>query len=152
MRKTHDYTNPCWGHDLTFEIEDGGRRLSAMGWGHGIRDGDFILIENKNPSPGANSSTRYRFTEVKYLGDPSDMWSATLIFAPRTAPGDPASARAPAKSSCMRRQNPPTTSRRLEPGSSKYPAIMKNIQASTHVTRRWEGSNFVSTGLSAFQT
>ena len=71
----HDYTNRYWGHDYTItDVIDGGQQLIAMGWGHGLRVGDFIKIQNKD------STTHYRIDEIEYMSDPSDMWDATLIF------------------------------------------------------------------------
>jgi hypothetical protein len=64
-------------------IVEGGQQLKAMGWGHGLKTGDMILLQNEG------GSTRYQIAEVKYLGDPADMWSATLEFAPRPVSGEP---------------------------------------------------------------
>jgi hypothetical protein len=75
--RTHDYTRRGWGHDYTFKPRDGGQRGRVMGWGHGLRDGDYLLLQN------GDGSTRYRIVLVKYLGNPNDMWSADVEFAPR---------------------------------------------------------------------
>lgn len=80
--KTHDYTRSKrrWGHDLTYSLVDaGGIRLKAYGWGTGINKGDYILLSN-----GADE-TRYQFESLSYYGNPHDMWSAVLVYAPRTA-------------------------------------------------------------------
>ena|GEM_PF-1429682 len=76
--KTHDYTERYWGHDYVIqEVRDDGRNLTAMGWGCGIEEGHFLLLRN---GPG---STRYLVRRIRYMADPSDMWSASLEFAPR---------------------------------------------------------------------
>ncbi len=77
---THDYTARYWGHDYTFTPIDGGRKGSAMGWGDGLRVGDYIILEHKG---SRNGSSRYRIKSVEYYRDPPDMWSADLEFAPR---------------------------------------------------------------------
>ncbi|WP_409311416.1 hypothetical protein [Pectobacterium sp. B1J-3] len=82
MSNTHDYTreNRYWGHDLSFKLMDPeGMRLNATGWGTGINQGDFISLSNKG------DVTRYKFETISYYHDPSDMWTAVLLFAPRQA-------------------------------------------------------------------
>lgn len=76
---THDYSakNRYWGHDYTFEPTNGGKTGRMMGWGNGIKKGDYLLLQN-----GAGT-TRYKVKSIKYFSDPSDMWSATVEFAPR---------------------------------------------------------------------
>lgn len=78
---THDYaTLRCAGHDYTFTPKDGGQRAHAMGWGRGIQNGDFLLLETvKNP----DGKARYRVDTIAYFSDPPDMWSADLTFVPR---------------------------------------------------------------------
>lgn len=78
---THDYTKRGWGHDYVIHsvIRDG-QELRMSGWGRGIRAGDFLLLENEG------SSTRYRVESISYHRDPSDMWAAAAVFAPRSAP------------------------------------------------------------------
>lgn len=78
--KTHDYRNARrgWGHDLVMlNVSPDGQNIKAMGWGNGIRAGDFMLLSN------AGGETRYKVEEVNYKGAPSDMWKASLAFAPR---------------------------------------------------------------------
>lgn len=83
---THDYaTRRGWGHDYTFTPIDGGQRGHAMGWGYGLKDGDYILLRDRE-SP--NGSSRYRLEHVEYFLDPGDMWKADLAFAPRVRCGD----------------------------------------------------------------
>lgn len=77
---THDYRERRWGHDYTFEPNDGGLVAKMAGWGHGIRQGDYLILE----AP-ADQGTRYRVREVRYCADPSDMWFAKVEFAPRSA-------------------------------------------------------------------
>ena len=77
---THDYGpgHRYWGHDYTFTPTAGGQRGRAMGWGQGIRTGDYLLLAN------GHRSTRYRVESIEYMLDPDDMWAADLVFAPRT--------------------------------------------------------------------
>jgi hypothetical protein len=79
--QTHDYSRSRrgWGHDYTFKSVDGGQRGEMTGWGRGIREGDFLLLDNKG------RSSRYRVDEISHYMDPDDMWSAKVSFAPRTA-------------------------------------------------------------------
>lgn len=78
--KTHDYTKRYWGHDYTFDpVEDNGQRGHMIGWGHGIKNRDYLIIRN------GDGSSRYQVTKIKYMMDPPDMWSADVKFAPRTA-------------------------------------------------------------------
>lgn len=75
---THDYTRRSWGHDFTImRIEDKGQRLGVSGWGHGIEEGHFLILPNRD------KSTRYRVDKITYYSDPPDMWTADLSFAPR---------------------------------------------------------------------
>ena len=57
--------------------------LHMMGWGQGISDGDYMLIKGQSTQPGVNKDTRYQVKTVRYLGNPSDMWSIIATFAPR---------------------------------------------------------------------
>lgn len=78
---THDYTRRYAGHDYTFEPIDNGQRGRVVGWGKGIRAGDYLLLQREaGAGPG---STRYQIVDVRYYSDPSDMWSASVRFAPR---------------------------------------------------------------------
>lgn len=74
---THDYTKRGWGHDFTFSPIKGGLEGDMMGWGSGIRVGDYLII------PNGTSTTRYQVTTIRYFSDPADMWSARVRFAPR---------------------------------------------------------------------
>lgn len=76
----HDYTDGRrgWGHDIGYKPV-GGNRLDAHGWGHGLRVGHFILLSN------GPATTRYVVETIRYCDDPTDMWFATLAFAPRGA-------------------------------------------------------------------
>jgi hypothetical protein len=75
---THDYTKRkrTWGHDIGYRPLPG-NRLDAHGWGYGLHTGDYILLTN------GDSTTRYQVDEIHYKPDPTDMWFATLSFAPR---------------------------------------------------------------------
>lgn len=76
--KIHDYTKTYWGHDYTFEPIDMGMKGSMVGWGHGIKKGDYLLLKN------GDSATRYKVMKIKYYLDPKDMWTSEVKFAPRT--------------------------------------------------------------------
>lgn len=87
---THDYTTRYWGHDYTISsIRNNGADISMMGWGHGISDGDFILLQNNGGEPGANRTTRYRVKTVHYMSNPRDMWRMEAEFAPREPHNQP---------------------------------------------------------------
>ncbi len=84
MSKTHDYTKRYWGHDYTItKVRNDGVDISMSGWGRGIAEGDYMLIESQSSEPGANSSTRYRVKSVRYCENPRDMWHMECVFAPR---------------------------------------------------------------------
>lgn len=79
---THDYRNRlrCWGWDIGYTLLPG-NRLRAHGWGDGLSAGDYVLLSN------GDGDTRYRVgDDFRYERDPSDMWFATLHFAPREDP------------------------------------------------------------------
>ena len=77
---TVDFSCPGWGHQFTVtQIGDGGLTLNGMGHFSGrIERGDFFILSNKG------STTRYKVDEIEWLLNPSDMFSATLSFAPRS--------------------------------------------------------------------
>lgn len=77
--RTHDYTNPvrCWGHDYIFRPKAGGIYASMLGWGSGIKRGDYLLLSN------GDATTRYQVVTIEYKADPKDMWQADVLFAPR---------------------------------------------------------------------
>jgi len=84
---THDYTKRHLGHDYTItDVRKRGMEISMMGWGHGISEGDYMLLEGQSKKPGANPDTRYQVKKIRYLGDPPDMWSMEATFAPRMTP------------------------------------------------------------------
>ncbi len=77
---THDYTVREWGHDFGIDtVAQGGEILKVHGWGKSIAAGHYLILPN-----GART-TRYEVEEITYFRDPSDMWKATLRFAPRDA-------------------------------------------------------------------
>jgi hypothetical protein len=77
---THDYTKPCWGHNVSImKAIDGGQQLRVCGWGHGVTAGDYVLL------PNGDYTTRYRVYAIEYMVDPHDQWFAALTFAPREA-------------------------------------------------------------------
>jgi hypothetical protein len=75
---THDYTRRSWGHDYTYKpLDPDGLKATMMGWGCGIKVGDYLLLENDK------LGTRYIVDEIKYFRNPYDMWEAKVSFAPR---------------------------------------------------------------------
>lgn len=77
---THDYTRLGWGHNITFtSISEDGKKGNVVGHGHGVKNGDHLLLAN-----GPTATTRYRITEFKQVR-PDDCWIATIEFAPREA-------------------------------------------------------------------
>jgi hypothetical protein len=44
------------------------------GWGLGIKDGDYLLLEN------GKSHALYKVAGINYESDPIDMWDAKVIF------------------------------------------------------------------------
>ena len=82
MSTTHDYTKAKrrWGHDIHWStLDNKGQRISAGGWGRGIKQGDYLLITN----PGNFEETRYQVETIEYYADPADQWHGVLSFAPR---------------------------------------------------------------------
>lgn len=87
---THDYTSRYWGHDYTInDVRKRGMEISMMGWGSGISEGDYLILESQSKEPGANPGTRYRVKSVRYFSDPPDMWSIEAEFAPRPMTPNP---------------------------------------------------------------
>lgn len=86
MQDTHDYSGGKrrFGHDYTvIKISDDGKDAALMGWGFGVKEGDYLIIDG-----APNNTTRYQVKSIKYRSDPRDMWSARVAFAPRaTAQG-----------------------------------------------------------------
>jgi len=74
---THDYTKRYWGHDYTFDPIDDGKKARMMGWGRGIKKGDYLIFQN------GKGTTRYQVKKIEYKRDPNDMWFADVEFAPR---------------------------------------------------------------------
>ena len=81
-QETHDFGSPakrCWGHDYEIsKIHDRGMKISLYGWCRGITVGDFLILQN------GENSTRYKVESIRYANNPSDMWFAEVVFAPRT--------------------------------------------------------------------
>ncbi len=78
---THDYAENRWGHAIEIlTVEDEGKSLWVAGFGLGVDEGDFIILDNHGRGEG---TTRYQVTEISYYRDPPDMWTGLLTFAPR---------------------------------------------------------------------
>lgn len=82
MTTTHNYSgrHRRWGHDYAvIDVSDDGSEARFVGWGRGIKDGDYIVIDRDR-----TSTTRYQVKSIKYKSDPRDCWDAKVVFAPRT--------------------------------------------------------------------
>lgn len=76
--ETHDFSVRGWGHDYVIhKVKHEGRVLEVSGWTRGIKKGDYLIMKN------GERTTRYRTAQIEYCSDPSDMFFATLEFAPR---------------------------------------------------------------------
>lgn len=77
--QTHDYTRRYWGHDYVFTPVDGGARGSMLLIGSAqFRVGDYLIMAHKN-----GDTTRYQIETLRRKPDPSDLYEATVRFAPR---------------------------------------------------------------------
>ncbi len=75
---THDYSFSVWGHAVdVLRVIDDGAKLRVAGFGHGVKENDYIILPNKG------QTTRYQVTCIRYCGDPRDMWFADVVFSPR---------------------------------------------------------------------
>lgn len=80
---THDYSKRGWGHDYFItDVAQEGLVLKAGGWGDDIESGDFLILQDQK-----GGTTRYKVVTIRYESDPTDMWWATLEFAPRANGG-----------------------------------------------------------------
>lgn len=77
MNKTYDYTKRYIGHDFIFHPQDAGLKGHMYGWGLGLVNSDYLIL------PNGIDNTRYQIKSISYFLDPSDMWTADVIFAPR---------------------------------------------------------------------
>tara|TARA_A100001011_G_scaffold400362_1_gene514363 strand:- start:1980 stop:2219 length:240 start_codon:yes stop_codon:yes gene_type:complete len=78
MASVHDLSDRVWGCNYNImESIDRGMKLDLIGWHRGIKDGDYLILKN------GSDTTRYVVESVNYFSDPSDMWSASVLFAPR---------------------------------------------------------------------
>ena len=77
--RTHDYTNARrgWGHDIAYRpVKDNRYQLSFEGWGHGIEDGDFIILTH----PQDHQPVKYKVDEIEYFMNPRDMFSGLMTY------------------------------------------------------------------------
>jgi hypothetical protein len=74
---THDYTEPTrsWSHDTVFTPVDEVRAV-VHGWGAGIHDGDFLLLDV------LGLTACFRVEEIAYHDDPLPFWRAVVEFTP----------------------------------------------------------------------
>lgn len=76
--KTHDLSSQTWGRNYNvMNIHKEGMRVDLVGWCEGIKKGDYLLLKQ------GDGTTRYLVDEIRYEGDPKDMWFAETSFAPR---------------------------------------------------------------------
>lgn len=70
----HDYrpAHLRWGRNIVVHRIDDEGTARISGWGHGIHEGDHLLLGSK----GCNG--RYEITEIEHHRDPADMWAATI--------------------------------------------------------------------------
>lgn len=82
---THDYTKPRWGHDYyVSDVHAEGQSISLSGWGKGIKEGDFLILNTDN----TGRTTRYQVYVIHYYSDPPDQWRADARFASRHGNGE----------------------------------------------------------------
>ena len=75
---THDISRKSWGCNYNvMEFRDGGMSVDLVGWRSGIKNGDFLLLKQDD------GTTRYLVESIRYESNPSDMWFASVSFAPR---------------------------------------------------------------------
>ena len=75
---THDLSERSWGNNYTVQkIEDGGHKISLVGWRLGINNGDYLILKS------GEDTTRYQVDSINYCSDPKDMWFAEASFSPR---------------------------------------------------------------------
>lgn len=74
--KTHDYTQPIWGHNYNIMSRHGNGHMRLAGWGEGIKKGDYLLMQGQK-----YPFLRYRVLKIDYCTDPDDMWFADVEWA-----------------------------------------------------------------------
>lgn len=76
--KTHDLSMQAWGRNYNvMNIHKKGMKVDLVGWCSGIKKGDYLLLRQ------GDGTTRYLVDDIRYEGDPEDMWFAETSFAPR---------------------------------------------------------------------
>jgi len=69
---THNYTRYERDSDYFFELIEQGSKACMTGKGRGIKQGDYILLNN------TTKAERYQVEKVDYYACPSDIWMALL--------------------------------------------------------------------------
>lgn len=78
MSKTHDYSCPSWGRSVeVLSVSDSGMTAKVLGFGTGVKEGDFLILPNGN-----DGTTRYRVKKLRHKR-PADCWAADIEFQPR---------------------------------------------------------------------
>lgn len=75
--RVHDYRDRHGGHDYTLTSNPDPVTARITGWGHGIREGDYLAI----PRP-QDGCALYRIEALRYTDDPPDMWFTTSRLLP----------------------------------------------------------------------
>jgi len=78
--REHDYSRPTWGHNCVFDSRDGGLTIHGHLFAGAPRQpklGDWLILAN------GSKTTRYRITDLRWMGDPDDMWKFSATFDPR---------------------------------------------------------------------
>lgn len=77
----HDYRARGWGHDYVWTPDEnsGGKAGRFMGSGHGLQNGDVLVLQGREP----NLVVLYKISQVSYFPDPPDMWKCRGKYAPK---------------------------------------------------------------------
>lgn len=76
MVNTHTFSG-LWGDNYIFTPINKGLKGSILGWRAGLGEGDYVILKN------GDKTTRYQIEEISYYSDPTDMFKASVKFAPR---------------------------------------------------------------------
>jgi hypothetical protein len=73
--QVHDFQRGRWGHNInTLSVTDDRSILEVAGWCQDVIErGDYVVLRPK---------ARYVVRQIRYAGDPPDMFFARLEFVP----------------------------------------------------------------------
>lgn len=74
-KKTHDYCTQRWGWAISTVRLISATKVSMLGHGMGIKEGDEIQMEMKSKKVG-----RFEVTKISYFDNPTDMWDMEAQF------------------------------------------------------------------------